>query len=81
MSGSAFGELVSCGLCASFAAMLLEPQSDVALLTAAALLLAHLLLVPADNLGRRLLLQALHNADGCVLIKHNALWCINSKFL
>ena len=68
MPGSAFGELVSCGLCASLAATLLQPRSDMALLTAAALLLAHLLLMPADNLGRRVLLQALHSSDGCVRV-------------
>jgi len=69
VSSSPLGELISCGLGATLAALLLEPPSDMALMTAAALLLAHLLRVPGDNLGRRVLLQALHDADGCSLMR------------
>ncbi len=68
MSSSPLGELISCGFGATLAALLLEPPSDMALMTAAALLLTHLLRVPGDNPGRRVLLQALHDADGCSLM-------------
>ena len=68
MSSSTLGELISCGLGATLAALLLEPTSDMTLMTAAALLLAHLLRVPGDNPGRSMLLQALHDADGCISI-------------
>ena len=66
MSGNALVELINCGLSATFAALLLKPPSDMVLMTVAALLLAHILRVPVDTPGRRVLLQALHDTDRCL---------------
>ena len=67
-SGDAVSGLVAVGMSAPYAALLLQSSDDTAVLTAAALLFAHLLHVPVDNAGRRALCQALHDADRHVLL-------------
>ena len=60
---SEINELVAAGMSAPYAALLLNPLDDMAMLAAAALLFTHLLRVPVGNPGRRALCQALHDTD------------------